>query len=118
MKVSGTGNVGIETLNPKGYKLAVEGTIAGRKVKVSQESWADFVFKPAYELPSLEEVESFIIKHEHLPGIPAEKEITSEGVDVGEMNKLLLQKIEEQMLYIIRLNKQVQQLSEEIKSCR
>ena len=115
MKVTGNGNVGVGTLNPKGYKLAVEGTIAGRKVRVSQESWADFVFHPDFKLPSLQETEAFIQQHEHLPGIPAEKDIKAEGVDLGEMNKLLLQKIEEQMLYIIQLNKQVQQLSKKVQ---
>lgn len=52
LSISAGGNVGVGTLNPKGYKLAVEGTIGGRRVKVTQESWADFVFHPDYQLPA------------------------------------------------------------------
>ena len=113
---AGDGNVGIGTLNPKNYKLAVEGTIGARRVKVSQESWADFVFHPDYQLPALSVVAGYIGKNAHLPGIPTEKEVKDNGVDLGEMNRLLLQKIEEQMLYIIQLNKQVQELSQLVKN--
>lgn len=115
LKVTGDGNVGIGTLNPKNYKLAVEGTIGARRVKVTQESWADFVFHPDYQLPALPDVAGYIEKNAHLPGIPTEKEVKENGVDLGEMNKLLLQRIEEQMLYIIQLNKQVQELSQQVK---
>lgn len=113
-KVAGNGNVGIGA-NPNSYKLAVNGIIAGRRVKVTQETWADFVFHSNYQLPALSEVENYIRENQHLPGIPTEKQVKEEGVDLGEMNKLLLQKIEEQMLYIIQLNKKVQELSAKIK---
>lgn len=109
--VGGNGNVAIGTTNSQGYKLAVEGTIAGRKVKVTQETWADFVFHSDYALPSLQEVSHFVQQHKHLPGIPSEKEVKEKGLDLGEMNKLLLQKVEEQLLYIIELNKTVNELS-------
>lgn len=116
LTVKGNGNVGIGTRNHKDYKLAVEGTIGGRRVKVTQESWADFVFHRNYQLPALSEVEDYIRENQHLSGIPTEKQVKEEGIDLGEMNKLLLQKIEEQMLYIIQLNKQVQELSARIKN--
>jgi len=111
LSVEGNGNVAIGTPNSKGYKLAVEGTIGARKVKVTQETWADFVFHEDYKLPSLSEVSLFVQQHKHLPGIPSEKEVKEKGVDLGEMNKLLLQKVEEQLLYIIELNKTVNELS-------
>lgn len=103
------------TNNTKNYRLAVEGTIGARKVKVMQESWADFVFEPEYELPSLNEVEAFIKEHKHLPDIPSAKEVAEEGLDLGEMNKRLLQKIEEQMLYIIELNKNIKEQNRRIE---
>jgi len=109
MRINYQGNIGIGTAKPK-YKLAVEGTIGARKVKVTQESWADFVFDAAYKLPSVYETEQYILQHKRLPGIPSEAEVKEKGVDVGEMNKLLLQKIEEQMLYIIELRKEVDAL--------
>ncbi|MEZ2440119.1 hypothetical protein AB6805_00250 [Chitinophaga sp. RCC_12] len=103
--VRGDGNVGIGTNAPQA-KLAVKGDIVAQKVKVTQSGWADFVFHPDYELPSLQEVERFIKTNKHLPQIPSEKEIEKEGLDVGEMDKKLLQKIEELTLYIIDLKKE------------
>jgi hypothetical protein len=109
MRINYNGNIGIGTAKPQ-YKLAVEGTIGARKVKVTQESWADFVFDPTYKLPTINETALYIQQHRHLPGIPSETEVKEKGLDVGEMNKLLLQKIEEQMLYIIELKKEVDAL--------
>ncbi|MGF6849534.1 hypothetical protein QFZ51_004769 [Chitinophaga sp. W3I9] len=103
--VRGDGNVGIGTNIPQA-KLAVKGDIFAQKVKVTQSGWADFVFHPDYELPSLQEVECFIKANKHLPEIPSEKEVEKDGLDVGEMNKKLLQKIEELTLYIIDLKKE------------
>lgn len=99
-------NIGIGTTNPGGYKLAVEGMIGARRIKVMQESWADFVFHPDYKLSSLLEVEKFVKEHRHLPEMPAAKEVEKEGIDVGEMDKKLLQKIEELTLYLIDLKKE------------
>lgn len=104
------GNVGIGTTSTGIHKLAVEGSIGARKVKVNQTGWADFVFEPDYQLPSLQEVERFVRKHKHLPDIPSAKEVEDEGLDLGEMNRRLLQKIEEQMLYIIELNNRLKAL--------
>lgn len=109
-----TGNVGIGTNAPGDYKLAVEGTIGARKVKVTQGTWADFVFHRSYELPSIDSVEAYIAKYQHLPDIPSEAEVTKNGLDLGEMNKNLLRKVEEQMLYIISLKKEMKEMREMI----
>ncbi|SIO48878.1 hypothetical protein [Chitinophaga niabensis] len=104
-----TGNVGIGTTEPGDYKLAVEGTIGARKVKVTtQQPWADFVFDPAYTLPSLKQVEAHIRAYRHLPGIPSANEITKNGLDIGDMQQKQMQKIEELMLYVIDLNKKLE----------
>ncbi len=101
------GNVCIgATTNPNNYKLAVEGTIAAREVKVTAESWADFVFHPTYKLRTLGEVEQFIKANNHLPEIPTEVEVKENGVGLGEMNAKLLQKIEELTLYMIEMKKE------------
>ncbi|HEY9262216.1 hypothetical protein [Chitinophaga sp.] len=106
MVIAGNKNVGIGVDNPT-YKLTVNGAIGARSVKVTQETWADYVFHSDYILPKLPELEQFIKENKHLPGIPSEKEVIKTGIDLGEINKLYLQKIEELTLYIIDLQKQV-----------
>ncbi|MFD2887244.1 hypothetical protein [Chitinophaga cymbidii] len=106
------GNIGIGTIAPGTYKLAVEGTIGARKVKVTQSAWADFVFEPDYHLPSLQELEQYIREHRHLPDIPTEQEVLAEGIDLGEMNKKLLQKVEELTLHVIDLNNRLKALED------
>lgn len=111
MIVKGDGSVGIGTVDTKGYKFAVNGTGIFTRVKVkSYSAWPDFVFDHDYELPSLYEVESYIKAHKHLPDIPSASEVEEEGQDLGEMNKKLLQKVEELTLHLIALKKEVDAL--------
>lgn len=111
MVFKNNGNIGIGTTNPGTYKLAVEGTIGARKVKVTAVNpWPDYVFEDNYKLLSIPEMEKYILLHKHLPEIPSAKEVNLEGIELGEMNRKLLQKIEEQALYIIELNKRLSKL--------
>lgn len=111
-----TGNVGIGTTSPGSYKLAVEGTIGARKVKVtSVASWADHVFTDAHQRPSLLELDAYIQAHKHLPGIPAESTVKREGIDLAEMNVKLLEKVEELTLYVIELKKELDALKNSSK---
>lgn len=95
------------------YKLFVEGYIKARKVKVDQATWADYVFSPTYHLPSLKEVEEYIKQHKHLPDVPSEKEVQSNGIDLSENQAILLKKIEELTLYVIQQQKEIEQLKSE-----
>jgi hypothetical protein len=92
------------------HNLSVNGWIVSKKVMVQTTDWADKVFAADYTLKSLADVEAYISQHKHLPEIPSECEVLENGVDVGEMNKLLLQKVEELTLYVIDLQKQVDEL--------
>ena len=91
------------------YKLTVNGKVRAHAVKVYTD-WADFVFKKDYELPTIQDVEDYIKKNGHLKDIPSTKEVEEKGIELGEMNKLLLQKIEELTLYTIQLKKEIDEL--------
>ena len=108
------GNVGIGTNNPQA-KLAVNGNILAKSVRVNvgSEYWPDYVFSPEYELMELNDLKNYVEKNKHLPGIQSAKDVGEQGeVDLGEMNTKLLEKIEELTLYIIDLQKQIDELKE------
>ncbi|MCX2679350.1 hypothetical protein OOZ15_05290 [Galbibacter sp. EGI 63066] len=104
-------NIGIGTKNPGNWKLAVNGKILAKEIKV-QTGWSDFVFEDNYTLPTLEEVEQHILEKGHLKDIPSAKEVEENGVYLGEMDAKLLQKIEELMLYTIEQQKRIEKLEE------
>lgn len=114
MKITSGGTVGIGTANPGSFKLAVEGTIGTRAIKVlSTTPFPDYVFKPDYPLPSIRDVETYINQHQHLPGVPSAAEVEKDGgFELGEMDRKLLEKVEELTLYIIQLNKKIEQMDE------
>jgi len=103
------GKVGIGIANPKN-ELDVNGTIHSKEVKVDMLNWPDFVFQKEYNLSTLEEVERHIAEKGHLENIPSEEEVLKNGINLGEMNSKLLQKIEELTLYIIAQDKKTEQL--------
>ncbi|MFE7088402.1 hypothetical protein ACFU8T_13420 [Sphingobacterium spiritivorum] len=100
-----SGKVGIKTSTPREYDLAVNGKIRSQEVKVEAANWPDYVFKKDYELTSLSELRAYIEEHGHLPDMPKAAEAEKEGVSLGEMNKLLLKKVEELTLYILKMEK-------------
>lgn len=107
--ISMYGNVAIGTDDPKGYKLAVNGGVVANEITVKVYPWSDYVFADDYKLPSLSETELFIKQHKHLPDVPSAAEVEANGVKVGEMEAILLKKIEELTLLMIEQNKQLQE---------
>ncbi|WP_316810324.1 hypothetical protein [Pedobacter heparinus] len=99
------GNLGVGTNNFQGYKLAVNGKIRAQEIKVEASPWPDYVFTKDYQLPTLQQTEQHIKEKGHLPGIPSAAEVKTNGIDLGEMNAKLLQKIEELTLHLIEQNK-------------
>jgi|GEM_PF-1571029 len=108
------GNVGIGTSNPVD-KLSVNGRIRAKEIKVDNQNWPDYVFEETYGLQSLSEIEQFIVQNKHLPGVPSAKDVGQDGVALGEMNAILLRKIEELTLHVIALKKENEKIQEENK---
>ena len=114
MRIDPAGNVGIATTDTKGYKLAVNGpAIFTKAVVKNYGNWPDYVFEPAYQLPSLDSVSAFIKENKHLPEMPSAATVEKDGHDLGEVQKLLLKKVEELTLYVIEQRKQIMELKKE-----
>ncbi len=105
MVIENDGNVGIGITDPT-HKLTVSGTISATEVKVSITPNSDYVFEPDYALRPIQEVETFIKENKHLPDIPSAEEFKENGVGLGEMDDMLLRKVEELTLYVIELKKE------------
>ncbi len=109
------GNVGIGTPVTYGYKLAVTGKVLCEELKVKLVTqWPDYVLSPGHKLLSLNELDHFIKENNHLPDLPSAKEVEEKGINVGEMNGVLLKKIEELTIYIIAMQKEMDQLKAKI----
>lgn len=111
------GNVGIGTDNPQKL-LDVKGTIHAQNIEVDLNGWSDFVFDKDYKLPTLLEIEAHINEHNRLPDIPSEKQVKEEGINIGEMQAKLLQKIEELTLYVIDQNKKIEEQQQQIETLK
>lgn len=112
MTIFNDGRVGINTFKPT-KSLSVNGTILAREVIVSNNAayWPDYVFDENYELMTLEEVDQFIKENKHLPNIPSQKELSETGeLNLGEIQRLQMEKIEELTLHLIEKDKEINDL--------
>ncbi|MFK7932402.1 MAG: hypothetical protein AB8G22_02765 [Saprospiraceae bacterium] len=118
MIIDETGNIGIGTIDlANGYILSIDGKAIAEEVWVElQASWPDFVFAEDYELTPLPLLATEIKTLGHLPNIPSAAEVTENGFSLGDMNRNLLQKVEELTLYAIEADTKNRQLSEELKA--
>jgi hypothetical protein len=107
------------TTQATGYALSVNGKIACTEVLVqATSSWPDYVFSDNYELMSLPELENSIKINKHLPGIPSAREVEKNGISLGEMQTVLVEKVEELTLHLIDQNKLITDLQQEVKALK
>ena len=100
----------------EGFQVSVEGKILAEEVRVRlKQDWPDFVFEPSYNLMPLIDLKNFITTHKHLPGIPSAQEVEEKGIDLGEMNALLLKQLEELTLRYIALEERLKAIENQIQ---
>jgi hypothetical protein len=98
-----------------GYKLSVNGKVIGTEfTTMAYNNWPDYVFADDYKLKPLSDVKKFIAVNKHLPNIPAASEIEKNGIQLGDMSKRLMEKVEELTLYILQLQDQVDDLKKQM----
>lgn len=109
LQVDESGNVAIGTATPAtGYRLSVNGKAICTELKVQlQGNWPDYVFTSGHKRLSIVELDKYLQKNKHLPGVPSAKQIKKSGLEVGDMQRLAMEKIEEMALYIIELKKEI-----------
>ena len=114
-KTDGTalGNVGIGITNPA-ERLAVNGMIRAKEIKVESTNWPDYVFEKNYQIASLGELEKYIKTNKHLPEMPSATEVESNGVELGDLVKKLLKNQEELTLHLIAQNKKIKALEKKL----
>jgi hypothetical protein len=98
--------------------MKIGGKITTSEIEVKLDVFPDFVFESDYKLKTLEEVEQYINVNKHLPDVPSEKEVKENGLNLGQSDAVLLQKIEELTLYLIEQNKTQKRLIEEVKTLK
>ncbi len=113
-----TDNVGIGTSAQAAYRLAVDGALRTREVHVNQTNWPDYVFTDEHDLPTLEEIAFHIRQKGHLPNIPSAKEVAENGIALAEMNRLLLEKVEELTLYLIKSKNKYDSLVDRVQKLK
>jgi len=96
--------------------VRIDGTVYATEINVKTDVWSDFVFSKDYKLRSLDEVEEYINANKCLPDVPSEAEVKVSGVDVAKMNAILLQKVEELTLYVIKQQEELKKLKEQIEA--
>jgi len=110
------GDVSIGTLNPKGYKLAVNGSAIATSMTVKLNSnWPDYVFEPNYRLSDLATLKTYININHHLPDLPSADDVAKNGLNLGEINEQLTKKVEELTLYMIDKDQQLKDEQSKVK---
>ena len=100
----------VENSERKILTLDNNGLLHAREIKIDTDVWPDYVFKKDYTLMPLKEVNRFIQLNGHLPNIPSSETVLEEGINLAEMNRLLLEKIEELTLHLIEQEKRIEEL--------
>lgn len=107
--------IGTDNIPNTDYMLRVNGKILAKGLKCQVSGWPDYVFDKEYKMLTLDSLKAFVTSEKHLPEIPSQKEVESNGVELVEMNKMLLKKVEELTLYMIQLEDRLKKVENDEK---
>ena len=110
MRLTSDGNLVVGATDPQGYKLAINGNAIANSMTVKLYPWHDYVFEKSYALMPLKELADYVHKNHHLPEIPSAAQVEKDGLNLGEINGLLVKKVEELTLYLIEKEKEIREL--------
>lgn len=113
MRLLNNGNVGIGTMKPDS-RLTVNGNIRAKELKLEAVNWPDYVFRPEYDLMSLNELKTHITLRGHLPGMEPAAHYEKDGIPMAEMTQILTEKVEELTLYLIQCEERIAILEEKL----
>ncbi len=106
-------------VTPSGYAVSVNGRVICEELKIKASSnWPDYVFSDNYTLTPLPDLRTFINKYKHLPNVPSASEIEKDGIEVGNMEKRLMEKIEELTLYILQQEEKIKSIETELETMK
>ncbi|MEE1083961.1 MAG: hypothetical protein UH850_09585 [Paludibacteraceae bacterium] len=111
-KILCTGEIEVADLNSNSIKV---NSLNAKDIQMDMHGAADYVFDENYNLKSLSEVENYVNEHKHLPGMPSAAEMDANGVSVSKMSNLLLEKVEELTLHMIKLEKENEALKARVQ---
>lgn len=95
------------------FEIKPNGAVYAREIYVQTTAFPDYVFAHNYSLMPLTDVKKYIDQYKHLPNVPGENEVTANGQNLGKLQVVQMEKIEELFLYVIELNKKLQKLEDE-----
>lgn len=98
------------TVETENFAVTNEGIVRAREVIVTLDPFPDYVFEDTYQRMPLDELKNYIEKNKHLPNIPTAKEVAEKGMNLGEIQSKLVEKVEELTLYLLELKSENEQL--------
>lgn len=102
------------------HRLFVEGGITSEEVVINSlnenREWPDYVLKEGYDLLPLTDLKDFINVNGHLPNVVTADDVNQKGQNLGEINIMLLEKIEELTLYLLKQQEEIDELKKSVKN--
>lgn len=109
-------DIGVAGVGTNVFQVLGSGKVYATEINVQLTPFPDYVFLPDYDLMPLSEVKDYISENGHLPNVPTAETVAEKGLDLGEMNRVLVEKVEELTLYLLQQEERIQALEAQVKA--